>query len=79
MCSSDLFAPNPPPPNRAAPDQKPAHACARITPTHPVHGYARPSPESPTKSANTWFWYELMTTDPKAATAFYTALLGWKA
>ena len=44
-----------------------------------MHGYARPSPESPTKSANTWFWYELMTTDPKAATAFYTALLGWKA
>lgn len=31
------------------------------------------------KSSNTWFWYELMTTDPTAATAFYTALLGWKA
>lgn len=30
-------------------------------------------------SKNTWFWYELMTTDPVAAAAFYTELLGWKA
>jgi hypothetical protein len=26
----------------------------------------------------TWFWYELMTTDPTAATGFYAGLLGWK-
>jgi len=26
-----------------------------------------------------FFWYELMTPDPKAAEAFYTAVVGWKA
>ena len=29
--------------------------------------------------ANGFVWYELMTTDTKAATAFYTRVVGWKA
>ena len=32
-----------------------------------------------TTSANTFFWYELMTTDTKAAEAFYTGVVGWRA
>jgi len=28
---------------------------------------------------STFVWHELMTTDPVAATAFYTAVIGWKA
>lgn len=27
---------------------------------------------------NTFFWYELMTSDPKAAEAFYAKVVGWK-
>ena len=32
-----------------------------------------------TTSAKTFFWYELMTTDTKAAEAFYTGVVGWRA
>jgi predicted enzyme related to lactoylglutathione lyase len=31
------------------------------------------------EKAKPFFWYELMTTDPKAATEFYTAVVGWSA
>ncbi len=30
------------------------------------------------KSPMPFFWYELMTSDPKAATAFYSDVVGWK-
>ena len=29
-------------------------------------------------TAGRFVWYELMTTDPKAAMDFYTAVIGWK-
>ena len=32
-----------------------------------------------TTSASPFVWYELMTTNPAAATAFYTQVVGWKA
>ena len=38
-----------------------------------------PAPASPssTKPASPFVWYELMTTDPKAAAAFYRSVIGW--
>jgi predicted enzyme related to lactoylglutathione lyase len=31
-----------------------------------------------TGSHGQFCWYELMTTDPKAAEAFYSAVVGWR-
>ena len=36
-------------------------------------------PASASPSASRFVWYELMTTDPAAATAFYTQVVGWQA